>query len=315
MPDYTLQDVFDQARSLCADNLQVPTGELFPNAVLQPFFNQAWRRMWSAMMGNSKRVSRTVYLVLPANTTQLDPRTFGITDLNSPEYIEEREAPAMLPITGTSGAVGQFINVNIPNHGLSTGAMVDIYNTSGTTAPWGRWMITVTDANNFLLNGSYSDGVAGTGGTAVLQSVMSFTGIAIVDKLPDQFPPQVALGYTMWENQVFKFNGASEAREIRLSYWSSGTPITTPNMDLGVDNCIDFLANATIGWACRSKGYTAMADSFLQTAFGPDGDSGRSGLLGLFMNIQVLVLQATPRRPRPFREPRSRWGNYVMCGA
>jgi hypothetical protein len=69
-------------------------------------------------------------------------------------------------ITGATNA--SPIQITIANHGLGTGETVVVASVGGNTAANGTWVITVTAANTFTLNGSTGNGAYTSGGTAVV---------------------------------------------------------------------------------------------------------------------------------------------------
>lgn len=69
-------------------------------------------------------------------------------------------------ITGATNA--SPIQITIANHGLGTGETVVVASVGGNTAANGTWVITVTGANTFTLNGSTGNGAYTSGGTAAI---------------------------------------------------------------------------------------------------------------------------------------------------
>ncbi len=311
----TLQDVCDAARGALHDT-QVAGGETWTNTLLQPHFNEAYRRLFTCLMGVSKRVQRVIYVNLPANTTVLIPANYNITDFGEPERIEERQAAAAVTITSTSNATP--INVVATAHGLGTTGQIVTGVVSGvasTTAPWGRWSATIVDANNFTLNGSRTDGTAGTGGTFTADSQLQWTEVLPLDLAIQGLDgtPQQFLGNYLWINEQLLFRGATGIQQLRITYWASGTPPTNANTVINIDNSIDFLATATAANAARSVGWAQMADALRFTAYGQSQDGCVSGQLGVFIQIQVAAQQRGPQRRRqPFRSRRPKYGSYVL---
>jgi len=268
------------------------------------------------MSADSKRVQRVVYLNFPAYTTVLNPIAFSIPDLSEPVLVEERIANAVVAISTTTAATP--IVVNAPAHGYGTvGSQVQIQVTgvAGTPAPWGNWFVTIIDANNFSLNGSMTDGNAGTGGSAMIASQIQFTEVSPVDMnyqgLDGQ--PQQRLGSYRWANEQLQFRGSVNANELRITYWASGTPPTNASTTIGIDNCIDFLAVATAANAAYANGWQSLGDILKSRAYGDGGDYCNGGLLGKFMAIQVASLQRGPTRRRlPFRPHRYRYGDPII---
>lgn len=318
MPTVSLGQIYADVRGILNDT-QIPTGEVFTNNyfILNPnAFGEAYRSMFSRMIGGSKRVQRVVYVVLPAQTTVLIPQTYGIVDFSDPEMIEER--PAVGPgiaITGTSTTTP--IVVTAPAHGLGpTGNMVpgQICNVIGTSSPWGNWYVTVIDANSFSLNGSMSDGVAGTGGLFFPQSSQPWSEVTPIDLSFEGLDgqPSSCLGNYLWIDEMLQFRGASQATQLRLTYYASGTAPTDPNFIVGIDNSRDFLSIATASNCAYSLSWYTQAERLRNRAYGDPTHPDEPSLLDLFWNSQVLALQRGPsRRQLPFRNRRSRWGSWI----
>lgn len=315
MAQNSLQNVFDAARGYLHDTA-VAGGEVWVNSALQVHFAEPYRRMFRCLMGMSKRVQRVVYVNLPANQTVLIPSTVNLTDLAEPEIVEERPASTTVTITSTTNATP--ISVLATGHGFGTaGQVVEVIisGVASTTAPWGQWFATITDANNFTLNGSTGDGTGGTGGTATLSGSLKFTEVSPLDLAGQGLDgqPQQYLGNYLWINEMFQFRGASNAVQLRITYWASGNPPTNANTTIGIDDCLDFLACATAANAARANGWFQLADQLKFTAYGAEQEAnGMGGLLGEFVKIQVSSLQRGPQRRRlPFRNKRPRFGSYV----
>ena len=60
---------------------------------------------------------------------------------------------------------GNLIVITAPNHGLASGMQVTITGVQGDTAANGTWIITVLDADTYVLNGSANNGLYLSGGT------------------------------------------------------------------------------------------------------------------------------------------------------
>lgn len=310
----TLQNVFDTARGFLRDT-QVSGGTVFTNTVLQVHFAEAYRAMFNSLMGISKRVQRIVYLELPALTTVLNPAAFNIPDMAEPELVEERLANAQVAITSTTAATP--ISVNAPGHGFGTTGQevgIQVTGVAGTAAPWGNWFATIVDANNFTLNGSMTDGAAGTGGFATLQSQTQFTPVNPIDLAIQGLDgqPQSSLDDYLWIDEQMQFRGCVNTQELRITYWASGTPPTNTSLNINIDNCIDFLSVATAANAAYANGWSTRGDELYAKAYGTAGDNS-GGLLGKFVAIQVAQMQRGPTRRRgPFRPRRTRFGDAIL---
>lgn len=309
MATYTLQQVFDATRAYLRD-IQVPGGETFQNAVLQPNFAEPYRRAYRCMQGLSKRIQSTVYVNLPASTTVLVPSAYGITNFAEPESIEERPASNAITITSVSNTTP--LNCLATAHGLgSAGTMVEgvVSGVTGTFAPWGKWFATIVDANNFTLNGSVAGGVAGAGGTFTPWSQLAFRELQPLDMDAQGMDgiPQQYLGVYRWYDERLNFRGATGIQQLRMMYWASGAPPTLASTVIGIDDLIDFLACATAANAARAVGWYDLASQLKETAYGSNQEADASGgLLGEFIKIQVLTMQRGPqRRARAFRSHRT----------
>ncbi len=311
-----VQDIYDDVRGILSDNNNVSTGELFPNSYFttnKNAFGEPYRSMFSKMTGGSKRVQRVVYAVLPANYNVLIPSTYGIVDFSEPEMIEERPATNSIVVADTG--IATPINVHAPGHGQTTGAQGAISGVLGTSAPWGNWFVTVVDADNFTLNGSASDGTAGTGGFFYPASSQQFSEVLPLDLSAAGLDGQISsvLGVYLWINEMLQFRGATTAIELRLTYYASGTAPTNPNYVINIDDCRDFLATATAANCARAKQWFAMAETLRNKAYGDPSHPEEVSLLDLFFQKQVLADQRGPsRRQQPFRSHRARFGTYLL---
>ena len=275
--------------------------------------------MFNVLAGVSKRVQKVIYLPFPAYTTTLDPATYNVNDFSEPELIEERPMPST-PIAIATTDTSTPINVNtVSAHGLSTGTEGVVTEVSGTSAPWGQWFFTVTGSSTLSLNGSASDGNSGTGGTIIpgngTPQWLELDALDLDGQGMDG-QPQAYLGVYVWDGELLRFRGAVNTQELRITYYASGTPPTNAAQQIGIDNCIDFLACATAANAARSNSWFQLADQLKFTAYGPNQmPDGDGGLLRSFINIQVMSQQRGPqRRMQPYRNRRSRFGNYVNMG-
>ena len=314
----TVGQIYTDVRGLLND-VAIPSGEIFTNQyfINNPnAFGEPYRSAFGRMMGGSKRVQRIVYVVLPPQTTVLIPNTYGIVDFSDPELIEER--PAATPgITIQATDTSTPIIVTANNHGLGpTGNVApgQICNVIGTSAPWGNWYVTVIDANHFSLNGSMSDGTAGTGGFFFSQTQQPWSTVSPIDLAMEGLDgqPSQVLGNYLFLNEQLMFRGASSAIQLRITYYASGTAPTNPNYVIAIDNLEDFLAVATASNAAQAKGWFAMADKLRAQAYLGDPQTNTPSLIDLFFNSQVMASQRGPqRRQLPYRDRRSKFGSFI----
>ena len=318
MATCTLQNVFDLSRAKLRDTL-VSGGATFTNTILQPHFGTAWRRVWRAMANSgSKRVQHSVEINLPANTTVLIPSTYNINDFSEPEVIEERQAAGTLAVTSTDTSTPINVTLTAGTSSLGSpggGGYCVISGVANTSAPWGFFGFTIVDSNRISLNGSASDGNAGTGGTLTLNSVLRWNEVLPAD-LPgdlDGVPGQY-LGNYLWENEQLMFRGCVNTQQIRITYWSSGSAPTNPNQVLGIDDVLDLVATIAAANAASANGWYPAADRLLNEAFGASQDPDvLGGLMLEFVNNQIKTQQRGPQRRRgAFRTIRSRWGQGIL---
>lgn len=295
----SVEDVFNSARALLGE-----TGGpiVFTDSVLQQYFNLAYPEMWQIMaMIQTPRVKRELYWIVPAYTTQFDPQSVGATDFAEPELMWERGNLTSVVIATTSNATPIAVATSAP-HNLASSADVTVSGVAGTSAPWGRWFVTVTGPSGLTLNGSVTDGSAGTGG-ALVSSPEWFDNnpVACIAYPTDSQQLRSRLGTFMWEQNVLKFRGATAAAQIRLTYWASGSPPSSTATVLGIDDCMSYLATRTASLAAQGKGWDNMADRWELKALGPKRMAdGSGGLLRDFLVSQVKGLQRTSHRRRPF---------------
>lgn len=320
MPTATLQDAFNQARAELKDT-QVAGGEVATNTALTPHFNQAWRRMWRTLAGVSQRVEKFVYINLPAQQQTLIPSTVGIMDFAEPATIEERQAATTVAILSTDTSTPINVTFTGP-HGLgpngSTGSQLLISEVAGTYAPWGIWAFTVTSPTVIQLIGSVSDLVAGTGGIASIASQLRFTEVfpanqaaQCVDGIAGQ-----TLGCYLWMNEQLIFHPCVNTQQLRITYWSSGTPPVLTTQVMGIDDCLDLVACITAASFAASQGWQERAQALYQKAYGPgEGPEEIGGLMYEFINLQVKQEQRGPQiRRGAFRNKRLRWNGAGIIG-
>jgi len=316
----TLQMAYDTARGYLHDT-QVPGGETATNAALATHFGEAWRRMWRALAQNSKRAQKFVYINFPADTTVLIPSTYNMTDFAEPELIEERLATASLTIVSSDTSTP--IRLTITSHGLGANGVIGgpamVSGIANTTAPWGQWFYTIVDSNTISLNGSVSDGIiGGSGGIFSLSSTNRWTEVLPADLAGQCIDGNIqqVLGCYLWQNEQLIFRGSNNVQQLRITYWSSGSPPTLVNANLGIDDCIDFVACVTAANFANAQGWTVMADRLNTKAFGSSEQPDEpGGLLLEFLNLQVKTQQRGPQRRRgPFRTIRHRWGTSGVYG-
>ena len=85
----TVDQVLNRARSLLAD----PSGQEFGDPDLQPFFELAYEVLSQELeLFSSSEVERTATFTVPAGTEDVDPTSYGVSDVESITEVEERPA-------------------------------------------------------------------------------------------------------------------------------------------------------------------------------------------------------------------------------
>jgi hypothetical protein len=326
MANCSVQNILDDVRALLSDT-QVVGGEVFTNNYLLgvtgsgtagsgSLFGEPYRTMFSKITGGSKRVQPNWLITVPANTTVVIPATYGILDFSEPEMLEERAAGSEIAIASTDTSTPINVTCSSPHGRGPNGSQVEgaISGVVGSYAPWGNWFATVTGATTFSLNGSGSDGVAGTGGAFWPSSQVPFTEVYPTDLVGAlDGAPGACLGTYLWSNNRLQFRGATQAVQLRITYYASGSAPTNPSYVIPIDNCRDFLACATASAAARAKGWMQMSESLRNKAYGDPSHPEELALIDLFYMSQVLADQRGPqRRQLPFRNRRYRYGSYLL---
>ena len=70
-------------------------------------------------------------------------------------------------IAGITNPLNGAVTIQVTAHGFSTGTRTTLAGVTGQTSLNTAWVITVTDADHFTLNGAVGNGVGSSGGTAV----------------------------------------------------------------------------------------------------------------------------------------------------
>jgi len=286
----TVSEVFNTARAMLqGGDTSASIG--FSNTQMQQFFNVAYPELWQIMVqAQSPRVRREFFYVVPAYTSSVDPIAIGVTDMAEPEEMFERGSLTSVPITSTNTASPIQVTATAA-HGIATNSDVTVSGVASTFAPWGRWFWTSTGSTTGTLNGSVSDGVAGTGGYLVTTNNVFVPMWPRRDEWTDR-PLSNRLLDWGWQDNLLQFRGANQDAQIHCYYWASGTPPTNVNTTLNIDDCMAFLSTRVAALAAESRGWYVMADRLNQRALGPKGEAdGSGGLLRSFLNIQVQNLQ------------------------
>lgn len=118
------------------------------------------------------------------------------------------------------------------------------------------------------------------------------------DRLPQRAQTDRLIDF-VWRFDTFYFVGATTARDVRLTYESSGTAPTSGSIN--VDGCLTFLARAAVGAVADVKGYEEMAARNRLIAYGPRYDQGMiGGELWRLISPRVREMQHVQIAPKPY---------------
>lgn len=302
--DTTFAAVCDLARAQLNDT-DVSGGEIFTNSMLQLHREQAYRELYSAMSTMQvPDINRTVYWVVPAHTTRLSPQfQMGLNDFSEPVFVEERGNITVVNVTSTSNTAPIVVTTSLP-HGLADNQNITIQGVTGTMAPWGRWYITVINNISFSLISSFGDGSIGAGGTACYGQD-PFTEVVPLLRTTDRAESDILYDY-IWQDGMLLFRGASQVREIRITYRASGDPPSSTSVQLGLDDALNFLGTRTASLAAAQKQWIPTYERLARISCGPKMEpDGSGGQLRNFVNNMVVAMQRNQRQRRSFRPRRN----------
>lgn len=125
-----------------------------------------------------------------------------------------------------------------------------------------------------------------------------YTTVDRVDKLSQRAMGDRLLEFN-WRNDTFYFVGATTARDLRITYASSGSAPSSGSIN--VDNSLSFLSNYAAGVAGPRKGYDELADRCMRMAVGPRYAEGIiGGQLWQLIQPRVRSMQNVQIAPRPY---------------
>lgn len=289
-----VSSIYTAARGVLGDT-QTPGGEVFTDSILQPHYQASYLELFRALENvQSPRVQREAYFNMPPYTGYLDPATAGISNLGAPVYVEERGNVTTWAISNVVPG-SALATVTSASNTLVTGDQPVVFGVGGISDDINDiWTVSVASPTSFTLNGCTASGTytAATGSVSV--GTENFKEVIAKDRiiqLPNE--PGTVFGIYAFEFGRFRFPPCSVLRQLRITYKLSGTAPIVTTASTGIDDCETFLAYRTAGLAGRSKGMRDRADSYTNTAVGPnwerDGIAG--GLLGQFLDVGIRDLQ------------------------
>lgn len=297
----TVAQVLTRARSVgLLDDIDA---DVFTDTVLAEPFAAAYGRLMEEMLNYGlPRIRKEAFYNLAAYTMVLFPATAGISDFGElvDDGLEERDYLTTASITAASGSLP--ITVTATGHGRSTGDRIQIHGMVGETGGNGEWLVTVS-GNDLALNGAVSEGTWTSGGTVtygtdrwrtIEETELSRLVLPTVD---------INLRYFEWRGDAFRFIGSNTARQLRITYLSSGTAPTSGSV--GVDGSLDFLATYTAAAAGAGRD-RQDATRLYALALGSREDPG--GLLHRLVNPMVKAQQRVNRQPQGYSPQNWRGG-------
>jgi hypothetical protein len=156
-------------------------------------------------------------------------------------------------------------------------------------------------------------GIAGFGELIELEerragSTDRFIHVWEVDKLSQRDPGEGLIEF-VWRLDHFETLGATEAREVRITYWDSGAAFPTNDGDsVGVDGAINFLAKYSASAMAIRKGYDELSNRYKTEAVGSEYEEGKiGGALFRLLQPMVRARQRVAIAPKPYSVVRRRW--------
>lgn len=134
-----------------------------------------------------------------------------------------------------------------------------------------------------------------------------FTDLYAWDKLPQRDPTDRLIDF-VYRFDTFYFVGNTTARELRITYESSGTAPTNDNTVITVDGSLTFLAKSAAAAMGGTKGYDELAAKYHDEAYGARfNQTGVPG--GELLRIiapRIRSEQKTPIAIKPYSVYKSR---------
>ncbi len=300
----TVAQVLEHAAQLLGD----PDQDVFTDDILMNPFETAFRDLYRVMRKfNLPRINRTAYYNLPAYTTSLAPVTANISDFGQPTRIWGRGGLTTTTISAATNATPIVLTIaSATGFANNNRCTVD-----GVSGPTGRinedWFITVSGSSVTLV-GSIAAGVWSSGGN-LTKSSEEFVKIRQLQRTADDEVPGSTLGTWEWRDAVMRFSGASQQRQLKIEYESSGAaPITGT---VGVDDSEDYLAYRTSALSGLTRGMQSRGHELNQIALGEKEQAdGRSGMLADLINPDVQQKSRIPKQPMRFRRRRQHHLGY-----
>ena len=306
-----VNDVLLGAAALLGDSAQ----QQFTNAVLLPWYSQAYREAYNLAIGWGLPVAtHDAYCFLAANSVSLTPAQASISNMGEPIALWARPNIGTFTITNVTNATPMVVTTSAP-HGLGSGSPVEIYGVVGVVGVNQQWRVTVVSPTTFSLIGSAAGGAYTSGGTVISggeESSNPFYEVCPVQNLP-QIPEGPTINYWRWIQDTFRFVASTADLELWIEYSSSGDPPQSGTV--GWDNCQNFLQTRTAALIAGAYDMPGTAAAQTMISVGPSGQpDGSGGALRGFMNPMLRNKQLIPKRPQPFRRRSVAYGRNAGYG-
>jgi hypothetical protein len=285
----TVQNVWDLARAHLGDT--AVAGGQYSNTLLLQFWPTTWNSLYRYLdRNNNKRLRRTKFYNIPANTGYLMPADIGIKDMGKPESMWDRTIQStftatVLTVNAATASVPSFADLTIPAHGLQAGAEVVSFGFGRTVSTVSddinaEWYINVPDANTIRLNGCAAiDLGSAVGSTGIISTGSETFKRTPIQQLYDiETFPLTSAGQCItnwkWDNGIIRVTPSTTARQIRIVYMLSGNPPTTTTLSIGLDDAGDALSLFLAASLAAAKGFaTKSASLFMRAVGNPSGDT------------------------------------------
>jgi hypothetical protein len=284
----TVEDAAQFAAALLGDSIR----EDYTDGRLLPYIQSWYRRMFSDLALHGVPASeRKVFYLLPAYTNVLKITTLGVNDMGEPQSVQERHNDGSVAITATDTA-SPITVTTASAHGKPVGSRVLIYGVQGQAGANGEYYLTaVPAATQATLGGSVSEAAWTSGGT-MMWAAEQFMDLDYRDNLEEREPSVMLQNYE-WSGDAFRFIPSTEDRQLRISYFTTGTAPSTGS--LLVDDCLN-----AIGYGAAAA--VGKIDGLSESA---DWDQEAKVALHRLVQMQVKKMQADEdRQPPPFADRR-----------
>lgn len=300
-----VSDVYALTRAHLGDTA-VTNGQLWTNTFLANYWPSAWSALYRWLDRNgSKRLRRTQYYNVPANTGALSPADLGIANLGKPVALFDRtiatSATATIAVfNATSLGVPSSLDLTMTAHGLATGQQVVAFgfNTTNISDDVNAdWYITAVDANTIRLMGCAAKNLSSAVGTFGIistgTSVFSTEPIRQLFDIEDM--PLTSAGSAIsawkWDSGVMRLTPCTSNRQIKFVYMLSGSAPSSTTQTVGIDDSVDALSLFLAASCAAAKGFNGKSQALFMRAIGnPSGDTTNI-MGGAFYELAQIAAQ------------------------